>query len=273
MIVTLGQTDNFTIEYQDNFPDARRRAQALRNSCESEFAMLMQWFAVIKHPDGTEAFGPSNRVTLQVETASFANNYGYHRDGTTKVIMNPFDTQHFPAPGEDVNQADADDAVLGLFVAEIVEVLMSYHNTRSLPGFQAWNPIGSDGEGLSRVCAALFHPTGYYNFLRGRGVNPWLQSKTSTNKRNDWVAKTEASDQDIDSFGCAILFIYYLHTQLGFSMQSIISSGSTSLEATYHILTGLTDGYSALTQLLDAYFPIGSTASIENGQPISAAGL
>ena len=146
MIVTLGQTDNFTIEYQDNFPDARRRAQALRNSCESEFAMLMQWFAVIKHPDGTEAFGPSNRVTLQVETASFANNYGYHRDGTTKVIMNPFDTQHFPAPGEDVNQADADDAVLGLFVAEIVEVLMSYHNTRSLPGFQAWNPVGSDGE-------------------------------------------------------------------------------------------------------------------------------
>lgn len=209
MIVTLGQTENFTVEYQDNFPDALRRAQALRHSCEFEFATLRQWFGV------TRGFGSSNRVTLQVETASFASNHGYSENGKTIVIMNPFDTNHFLAPGEiAVSQSDADDAVLALFVAEIAEVLMSYNNKNSPNALQSWNPKGSDGEGLSRVCAALFHPAGYYNVIRQQGVNPWLQSRTSSTKRNDWITKTEPSDGDVDSYGCSIIFIYYLHTQL-----------------------------------------------------------
>jgi hypothetical protein len=58
MIVRLGQTPNFTIEYQDNFASARRRAQALLHSCESEFATLVQWFAVTDHVDGTRHSAP-----------------------------------------------------------------------------------------------------------------------------------------------------------------------------------------------------------------------
>jgi hypothetical protein len=265
VIVTLDQTENFTIEYQDSFPDALRRARALRQSCESKFATLRQWFGV------TKGFGPSDRVTLQVETAYLGSNNGYDENGKTKVIVNPFDTQHFLAPGEiAVSQADADDAVLGLFVAEIAEVLMSYNNKHSPNTLQSWNPGGSDGEGLSRVCAALFHPAGYYNVLRGGGVNPWLQSRTSSTKRNDWIAKTEPSDKNVDSYGCSIIFIYYMHTQLGISMQSIITSASSpshTLEQTYHVLTGLADGYTAITQLLDNHFPVGSTAALRTDNP------
>ncbi|MFM0389285.1 hypothetical protein [Paraburkholderia dipogonis] len=253
MIVNLDPTENFAIEYQDILPNALRRAKALRRTCESEFATLMTWFGV------TKGFGSSNRVTLHVENGNFASNKGYRTDGTTRIVMETFNGAS--------NQDDADDAVLGLFVAEIVEVLMSYNLQINSASFQSWNPSGSDGEGLSRVCAALFHQRGYYTVLNGPYINPWLDSKTPTQLRKNWISTTEPSDTDVDSFGCAILFIYFLHTQIGFSMQSIITEASTNLETTYHVLTGQSDGYSALTQLLDAYFPAGSTPVLKTDNP------
>ena len=43
-----------------------------------------------------------------------------------------------------------DGFVFGLFVAEMIEVLMSYKGN--------WNPSNSGGEGLSRVAAELLYP-------------------------------------------------------------------------------------------------------------------
>ena len=70
MIHALGQTPHFTIQYQDNLSDALRRAQALRATVESDFGKLMNWFGV------GSGFGPSNRVTVSVDTASLAGNSG-----------------------------------------------------------------------------------------------------------------------------------------------------------------------------------------------------
>src|SRR4051812_2846925 len=191
MIQTLGQTTNFTITYDDAFGDARHRAEALQRTCEKDFSRLASWFGV------SAGFGPSNRATLQVETQSLANNNGYRANGTIRCSLHHFDGA--------VDSARADDAVRALFVAEFAEVLMSYRNQTGAP---AWNPAGSDGEGLSRVCAAVFYPDAYYDpaFLAGPFVNPWLTSSG----RTDWVDSREASDVAIDSFGCSILFLYWL---------------------------------------------------------------
>jgi len=249
MIQTLGQTNHFTIQYQDTYADSLRRAQALQNRVESDFAKLLNWFGI------SAGFGPTNRVTLSVDKDSLARNYGYKKDGTTFVRMDPFQGA--------TDQALADDAVRALFVAEIVEVLMDYNNQTN--GKTTWAPSGSDGEGLSRVCAALLYPNPYYssNFLKGPFVNGWISSPG----RNDWIGKTESSDTDVDSFGCSILFIYYLHTQLGHSMNAIITNGGATPELTYQNLTGNTGGYAALVQLISPYFPLLTQTSLKTDNP------
>src|SRR3954447_19014574 len=248
MIQTLGQTTNFTITYDDAFGDARHRAEALQRTCEKDFSRLASWFGV------SAGFGPSNRATLQVETQSLANNNGYRANGTIRCSLHHFDGA--------VDAARADDAVRALFVAEFAEVLMSYRNQTVAP---TWNPAGSDGEGLSRVCAAVFYPDAYYDpaFLAGPFVNPWLTSSG----RTDWVDSREASDVAIDSFGCSILFLYWLHDQLGYSWHDIITKAGATLAATYTALTGRTDAFTAFTTLLAEYFPIGKTPALKTDDP------
>jgi hypothetical protein len=252
VIQTLGTTTNFVIKYQDTdfstnpprpFANAQRRAQQLMATCEDDFRELRGWFAI------NDGFGPSNRVTLQVEPDTLAHNYGYKSDGTTFCRMNPFD-------GFAV-QEQADDAVQGLYVAEIIEVLMDYRNIKNKK--VSWHANQSDGEGLSRVAAATLHPVGYYNLLGGPFVNTWL-----TDGRFNWVTDTDATDTAIDSYGCAILFIYYLRDQLGFSMSAIVQKAKDSLEGTYQALTGSSGGYNAFKALLDKYLPYNDTQKMTN---------
>jgi hypothetical protein len=247
MIKTLGTTANFTVEYQDNFPNAKQRGQKLIETCESEFSLLRSWF------QNTTGFGPANRVTLQVEKASLAVNYGYHADGTTKIVMNPFDDQG--------TSSLADDAVQGLFIAEIIEVLMACRDVQT--GNTTWHEAKSDGEGLSRMAVGLLHPASYYSLLGGPYVNGWLQSNT----RNDWISQNENTDKDSDSFGCSILFLYYLRYQLGHSMTDIITKAGATLEQTYHALTGASGGYAKFTQFLGPFFPIGQTPALKTDNP------
>jgi hypothetical protein len=248
MIQKLAQTKNFVIQYQDTFSDAKRRAQALQKTVETDFAKVLGWFGV------NSGFGPGNLVILSVDAASLAFNHGYKNNGTTLVQMNPFQGG--------LNQDLADDAVRALFIAEIVEVLMDYNNQVSKNVI--WVAGFSNGEGLSRVCAALFYPDGYYSpFLSGPFVNGWLSSST----RNDWVSQNEQTDKDGDSFGCAILFIFYLYSQLGYSMNSIITKAGATLEATYQNLTGKSGGFAAFTGLINPYFPPGKPTSLATDDP------
>jgi len=249
MIQTLTTTTNFVIQFNDAFNFAKQRAQKLQQSAEAEFATLRAWF------QNTTGFGPSNRVTLRVDTKSLASNNGYHQNGTTLVIMN-----HFNGQGA---AALADDAVMGLFVAEIIEVLMSCRDVQT--GNTTWHEADSDGEGLSRMAVGLLHPASYYNgtYLGGPYVNGWLQSAA----RDDWVTTNELSDTDGDSFGCSLLFLYWLHSQLGHSMTEIITKAGATLEATFHALTGQSGGYAAFTDFLAPFFPIGQTAALKTDNP------
>ena len=178
MIQTLATTTNFVIQFNDAFPFAKQRAQKLQQSAEAEFATLRSWF------QNTTGFGASNPVTLLVDTKSLAWNNGYHSNGTTLVIMN-----HFNGQGADPL---ADDAVMGLFVAEIIEVLMSCRDVQT--GKITWHENNSDGEGLSRMAVGMLHPASYYNgtYLGGPYVNGWLQSAA----RDDWITTNEPSDTD-----------------------------------------------------------------------------
>ena len=245
---TLGQTDNCDIWYQDNYSHANARAQALQSAVERDFAKMAAWFNI------NAGFGPSNRVKVLIDTASIARNNNYHADGTSLITITPFNDK----PDNSMSA----NATRALFVAELVEISMSYNNQgRAI----SWNPSGSNGEGVSRLCAATLYPDAYYNsdYLEGPYVNSWLGSAT----RRDWVGTTKSSDSNVDSYGCAILFLYFLHTQLGHPIQSIIQAGGDTLERTYQNLTGNSGGYNAMLQILSPLFPSNSWPGLQTDNP------
>src|SRR2546423_4516507 len=123
MVKTLATTTNFVIQYQDNFANAKQRAQKLKQSAEGEFAIIRGWF------NNNSGFGASNRVTLLVDTQSLAVNNGFHTDGTSRIVMHHFNDQG--------TSSLADDAVMGLFVAEIIEILMSCRDFQT--GNTSWH--------------------------------------------------------------------------------------------------------------------------------------
>ncbi len=177
---------------------------------------------------------------------------GYKTGGATFIRMDPLNTF--------ANQEQADDGVQGLFVAEIIEVLMDYRNIKNKK--VSWHGNMSDGEGLSRVAAATLHPVGYYSALNGPFVHTWLK-----NGRGNWVTTTDPTDKTEDSFGCAILFIYYLRDQLNHSISAIIQKADDSLENTYQALAGSSGGFVPFKTLLDKYLPAGQMKDLVSDNP------
>jgi hypothetical protein len=75
--------------------------------------------------------------------------------------------------------------------------------------------------------------------------------------RPDFVTKTDPTDLNFVSTGCATLFIYFLHYQLGFSWTTIVAAGGKTLADTFHKLTGRTDALAEFTTVINKLFPAG----------------
>lgn len=232
-------TSNFQIQYDDSeytgvgeLAAVQSRALAFKNVCESDYSQLCGWFGIAVGA----GLGPSNRVIVTLtKNVRGAVNFGYS-ENNPRMNVNP-------------ELGASDDFDLGLFVAELIEILMDY------TGRNRWDPSNSGGEGLSRVAAELLHPQ--YAPQGGAFVNAWLASDPTTDPtaavadsefRKDWVSQNftggplkaggnVGGDDDSYSYGCSMLFIYYLKTQLGYSMAQIIQNGAGTLEATYQRLT------------------------------------
>jgi len=262
-------TSNFQIEYDPaEYPDpgelagVQARAQAFATGCEPDYAALCGWFGVAVG----QGFGASNRVTVTLtKNVGGAVNWGYSSSGP-RMLVNP-------------ELGSSDGFALGLFVAEMSEILMSYTGL--------WHPGYSDGEGLSRLAAQLLHPD-YPNGL----VNAWLAADPTTDPssavadsefRQDWVSRnftggplkaggTVRGDEDSYSYGCAMLFIYYLKSQLGFSMPQIVQRAGATLGETYQALTNTqsTNGFGEFKSLLAQHFPVGVKSPADDPFPLAA---
>src|SRR5450631_811803 len=206
-IQTLQTTKNFVVKYDNSNSEAQGMAQAIANVCESEFTALTSWFGIAPG----SGFGSSDQITVTVQSISKggANNFGYQSGGNTTINVN-FLPASFTA-------TQADLIAPMMFVNEFVEVLMSFNNQKS--GATTWVPNHSDGEGLSQFCGILRFPVGHY-LAYGSWANQWLASS-----RTDYITNNESTDGDAVSFGCVLLFLFYLNTQLGFSPAQIIQAG------------------------------------------------
>ena len=145
---------------------------------------------------------------------------------------------------------------VGLYVAELSESFMGAQK-------KGWSCGYSNGEGLSRFCAERETAAGT---LDGFTTGPdWAKAGFP-----DWVSKTEKTDQDAVSTGCAIVYIYWMQS-LGFSTDQIVQAGGATLADNYKTLTGKATAYQ---DLLAAVKPLnvtsdnpfaGSTTSTKGG--------
>jgi hypothetical protein len=133
----------------------------------------------------------------------------------------------------------------GTVVAELAEIFMVRQN-------KGWVFNGSNGEALSRVCAGILYPNNAWLFCSSQ---IWLDAG-----RPDWVDKFEPTDGDYVSFGCGILFLYYLANQLNYQWPDIIGAGApttNTLAETAQIL-GVTNAWSNFISLISTYLPPGA---------------
>ena len=263
------QSTNFVVQFESTeFTPAelaivQPRAQAILNGFENDYGILCNWFGIVVGA----GLGANNQVLVTLtKNIRGASNGGY--------------SSYHPRMTVNVNIGGTDDSVLSLFVAEMIEILMSYKGN--------WNAGDSGGEGLSRVAAELLHPNSVAP--GGGNVNAWLafdptQDLTSavadSEYRKNWVFENfkgsnlkaggyVPGDQDSYSFGCSILFIYYLKDQLGFSMPQIVQNGGATLAETYKNLTGKNDDpFWAFKSLLSDHFPQGVQSPSDNPFPLT----
>jgi hypothetical protein len=237
-VLQLGQTDSFTIQYDDAFPSAKRRAIALARSVERDAATMCDWFGV------TNPLNPGNRATVKVtNNANLGTNYGYQAVWFgTLIEVSPLEG----AADQDV----ADDFARAIFVAEFAEVLMDVRN--GMIGHSTWSRKDSAGEALSTICAEMLYEDACLRtgegYPRGRS---WIE----TSDWPDFISNIDESDQHFVTFGCGILFIAFLMGQEGKTLDQIIQADGQTFEDKFHALTGRSGGYREMTNVLSQFFP------------------
>jgi hypothetical protein len=90
----------------------------------------------------------------------------------------------------------------------------------------------------------------------------WLNSR-----RPNFVGHTLPTDGSMVGNGCAVLFLNYLHTQLGFSWEKICQAASPTLAGTYKLLTDKSAPFPEFAALLEREFPRGQPTNLQTDNP------
>jgi len=229
----LPSTEHFKFEFKNELNADRAKAlgKALADTVERDFASIADWFG-----------GATPKGGLILTKINLAAG-GASNDFLNNINLRLGDTQNF-------------DLARAVLVAELMEIFMAVDPA-------GWNPGDSSGEGLSLLGALTIYPgqRGVWN-----GPQVWLDTSVGASAGNpgrpDFVDRTEATDANAVSFGCALLFLYFLRAQLGFSMSAVINAHAETLEGVYRKLTQDTGGFGILSSLLERRFPSGRPSGL-----------
>jgi hypothetical protein len=127
--------------------------------------------------------------------------------------------------------------------------------------FQGSNE-GSKGEGLSRFLGGQLLAQ---NNALGIGIDAsyaladlWLNST-----RQDFVNNAPDDNGYDATNGCTTLFIYYLFSQLGYSIDQFVGAGASTLAGVYKNLTGnAADPFPLFKAILDLSFPSTTSSAV-----------
>jgi hypothetical protein len=206
----VGQTAHFVV-YTDGVAEGDMAAQSVLAACEADFMAVQTWFGGIDLPPRQDGDDQTTVRAAQLMHVLMDPNAGgaYHFSCADANLYID------PAPA---NQASA------LVAGEVVEVFEAAIDN-------GWDCGHTNGEALSRVLA-VERNANLASVTVPTGQSWWR------NGHLDYVNNNSATDQNEDANGCGALFLYYLHTQLGFSWTQIATTGGSSLGDTYQKLTG-----------------------------------
>lgn len=204
-----GRTAHVVV-FTDGTPNGNASAQAVLQTAEADFQATQQWFGGIELPQGQEGDDQTTpRTALPIQVLMDSQAGGAY---------------HFGCNATDLYIEPAPQVATGFVVAELVEVFEAAINN-------GWQCGQANGEALSRVLATERNP-GLQQLQVQTGQAWWA------NGHGDYVTNNSATDQDQNSNGCGPLFLYYLHSQLGYDWTRITTTGGASLGETYQRLTG-----------------------------------
>jgi hypothetical protein len=227
-MVEVGRTSHFVFSYEALLgARGRELARGALRLCERDYRRVQFWFGRIEPP------------RLPFECRVVNGNDGASHSGChgTTIFLDAFD------------DSMVDPRVIAWGnVAEIVEVFCAAQG-------QGWDCGYSNGEGLSRVLATARYPRQLDGY---ETAADWLDST-----RRNFVDHNATTDLSRVSTGCAVLFLNYLHHQLGYSWRDIVTSGRPTLGATHQALTGTrSSGWQKFERLVSRHYPRGARSSV-----------
>jgi hypothetical protein len=208
-------------------------ADAVLATCESDYQHLQNWFGVT--PGGLP-------FTIYVVTGNFG---AYHANCAATELHCAADT------GTNI------PLIHMLMVAEADEVFMNAQGK--------WGCGLSTGEGLSRVLSTELYPSALNGYTSAAS---WLNAAG----RPNFIDSTDPTDRNYVSIGCSVLFLNWLHYQLGYSWQQIIAAGAPTEAELYTNLTGAMDGWTRFSTLMAQVYPpaVHSSLGVDNPYPLQA---
>lgn len=238
-----GSTPHFHVYYANVLGQAGQSiAQSALKNCERDYKTLTGYFGLKQSLQFNVILAP---LSEQMDGTGGA----YHHSCLASDLY--CDVQLTPDIDPDASNA--------LVVAEEVEVFQAVQA-------KGWQCGGSNGEGLSRVLATALYP----GVLEGLGyvsaVN-WLNSR-----RRNFVWRTLPSDRSGPGNGCAVLFLNYLHVQLGLGWDKICQAAAPTLAGTYKTLTGKKAPFAEFAALLEKKFPRGQHTDLATDNPFPING-
>lgn len=221
-----GVTAHYEFQYDDvlSAADGVNRANAIIAQCEQDFNLMSGWFS-----------GVSIGTPLSVILTTLKGGASWSGSG---IILKA---------GNGISAFEC----RYLLVSEVTEMFMK---SQGKGWFQSGDE-GSKGEGLSRFLGVQFR------VANGSGAVPfdgfavgttWLNSV-----RQNFVDVAPDDNHPDPTNGCTTLFIYYLHSQLGYSINQIIAAGADTLAGVYTNLTGKNDGWTSFINLVNLHYPQG----------------
>ncbi len=251
-----GVTPHYSFSYDVSLlPEGAGYTSGLMLKAEEDFALMQYWF------DGADI--PFDYpLGVQVNTSTNAAGAGTWNDPSPAGMF--FGSGSFiqldPGVPEAGTPLSKTDFLRYLLVSEVTEMLMKQidNGWYEDDGLFQGGDEGSMGEGLSRFLAAQFllHNGLGETMPAYFAVTPsWLKAGRPNNITN------APDDHGADAVtGCATAFLWYLHSQLNFSISQIINAGSfNDLNSVYGNLTGDADGWHPFINLLNLHYPPGES--------------
>ena len=216
------------------------RTNAVMAQCESDFNLMASWFGGISLEEALP-------VKILIANADGGAGWG---------------------PPIHVKPAEGDArTVRSLLVAEVTEMLMKAQDggwySKTLGNEQ------SNGEGLSHFLEEQFQmAVGIpVDVASAFNADLWLNSHVTPvlpggatydyGERKDFLKETLPDFSNSPASGCAVLFLYYLHVQLGFDIERIVGAAAPALAGVYKNLTGdSVDPFPVFRAMLDAAYPL-----------------